>query len=483
MIRLLLAVFLLTSVAACTRVVNPATGEVQYTTLSPDDEQRIGQQQHPAVLQEFGGAYDLPKLQNFVDGIGRELVAVSELKQQPFTFTVLDSPVVNAFALPGGYVYVTRGLLALAGDEAEVAGVLAHEIGHVTARHTAQQQTKAQTGQIAGVLGTLAGAILMGDAGAQLANQVASQAVPAWLSSYSRDQEFQADQLGVRYLTRAGYDPGAMASFLERLQADDQLRRAATGQTDDPADNLLASHPRTLDRIRQAAREAGSGGKRSPETYLAAVDGMRYGDDPTKGIVQGTSFVYPPARLRFDAPPGFHLDNTPQAVVGAGPGGAFMKFDEVARQTADVGSFMTRQWPGRQALRSLQTGTVADAPAGIGVMVGEVNGQPRQAVVGVVDAGNGKVWRFQFVDPRLTPGKIGIYRDAITSLRRMSATEAAAIKGDVIKVRTVRAGQTIASLLGNRQAQSFADQVRLINGLAPGAEPAPSTRIKLILPD
>ena len=177
------------------------------------------QAQHPQVLLQFGGAYDDPELQAYVTRTGRQLVAVSELPKEEFTFTVLDSDVINAFALPGGYVYITRGLLALADDEAELAGVMAHEIGHVTARHSAQRYSRGALAQGGVAIGTILAGVLGGGAAAQLAQQAGGAGAQAYLAGYSRDQEFQADELGVRYLARGGYDPAAMSSFLDEARA------------------------------------------------------------------------------------------------------------------------------------------------------------------------------------------------------------------------------------------------------------------------
>ncbi len=219
--------------AACTAVRNPATGELQYTSLSPADERKLGQQEHPKALRQFGGAYPDQALQAYVDRVGERVKDASELADQDFTFTLLDSDVVNAFALPGGYVYVTRGLMALTDNEAELAGVLGHEVGHVTARHSAQRYDQARLGQFgtlaAQLGGMLLGGYLGGAEGAQLGGQYLGQAgslgAEAWVQSYSREQEFEADQLGIRYLGAAGYEPAAMASFLATLQADDAYRQ------------------------------------------------------------------------------------------------------------------------------------------------------------------------------------------------------------------------------------------------------------------
>ncbi|MGH6945618.1 MAG: M48 family metalloprotease, partial [Geminicoccaceae bacterium] len=335
--------------AACQRVVNPATGEAQYTTMGPEEERAIGAQQHPQVLQEFGGAYDEPELQAYVARIGDDLVASSDVPGRDFTFTLLNSEVPNAFALPGGYVYVTRGLLALAENEAELAGVLGHEIGHVAARHAAQRQTEATRAGLLATLGTLGAAILGGQTAAELAQQVGGLGAQAWVASYSREQEFEADDLGIRYMSRVGYDPRAMATFLSKLERQDELRRKLAG--DEGADagaSWFATHPRTPERVERAAAEAAAaegGGRTEREAFLGQIDGLIYGEDPSQGFVRNRKFVHPGLGFAFEAPPGFRLRNLPSAVVGTDRAGRVMKFD-AARVDPGLGmqEYLAKDW-------------------------------------------------------------------------------------------------------------------------------------------
>ena len=484
--RLLLSTVLALGFAACSEVRNPATGALQYTTLSQADEQRLGAQEHPKILAQYQGAYTDPKAQAYVQSIGQRLVAVSELSQEKFTFTLLDTPIVNAFALPGGYVYVTRGVVALAGDEAELAGVMAHEIGHVTARHTAQRETRSTLAQGASVLGVILGGLFGGDLGAQAAGSLAQSAAPAWLAGYSRDQEFQADELGIRYLTRAGYDPRAMSTFLGRLQGQAELEARQTGQPADAQNDMYADHPRTLDRVARAANEAagaaGASSKRDQADYLAAVDGLLYGDDPSEGLVIGRTFVQPALKIRFDAPPGFHLSNTPTSVVGQSRQGALMVFDQDRRQTADVASYMRRQWPGQGSLRAVWPTTIDGHDAATGAAVGAIGRQTRQVLVGVIDDQDGRVWRFLFAAPQMDRQNAAAFQQAVMSFRYLSKAEAAGYRGRQIDVHTVRPGETLARLMPSADANLLAD-VRLLNGLPlEGGEPAAGQKIKLVVP-
>ncbi|MFT5182512.1 MAG: putative Zn-dependent protease, partial [Alphaproteobacteria bacterium] len=287
--------------------VNPATGERNFTAfMSPEDELRVGREQHPKILQEFGGAYDHARATAYVNAVGQKLARRSDLPDLKYTFTVLDSDVINAFALPGGFVYISRGLLALANTEAEIAGVLAHEIGHVTARHSAQRYSSSV---VAG-LGTALLGVVVGGGAAQLGQQGAA----VYLQGYSRDQEFEADKLGVRYLARTGYETRSMASFLASLQAYSALE-AKTSGLGDPASryNIMSTHPRTGDRVAAATKAAQTTAVANPRIgnidHLNAIEGIVFGDSDGQGFVRGRVFAHKILGFQFEVPDGFHLAN------------------------------------------------------------------------------------------------------------------------------------------------------------------------------
>ena len=291
---------------------------------------QLGREEHPKALAQFGGHYPDRDAEAYVERVGNRVKNASELKDQPFTFTLLDSDVVNAFALPGGYVYVTRGLLALTNNEAELAGVLGHEIGHVTARHTAQRYDRAQAGQIwarprRSSRVPLLGGLLGGSEGAQLGGRArparrARWGPQAYVQGYSREQEFQADQLGIRYLARRrlrsrrhGDLPGDAAGR-RRLPSSawpDAGRRAratfwATGSA-----AIRARPSGSRGRWPPASAAMPAARRDRPPDLLAGVDGMLYGEDPAQGVVRGRSFQHPELRIAFEAPPGFKLQNSP----------------------------------------------------------------------------------------------------------------------------------------------------------------------------
>lgn len=459
---------------------NPATGERAFTLLSAEDERRLGAEQHPKVVAEFGGTYDDPAVQAYVSGIGAALLAGSEHAGAAFTFTVLDSPVVNAFALPGGYIYVTRGLMALADSEAELAGVIGHEIGHVTARHGAQQHGRSV---LVGLGSVLAG-VLLGDRNlAQATNTVGGLI----LRGYSREQEFEADSLGLRYLSRAGYHPDAMASFLAKLRDKSKLDAEILGTGADPDEaSLMATHPRTIDRVKEA--EAGAigtgprGGRIEREAYLRRLDGMLYDDSPDQGYVRGRRFVHPTLRFEFSVPPDFVLVNGTTAVKARAPNGAVILFDSARSEPGlAMPNYVAQRWGRRLALTELTRFEVNGMAAATGVTRVSTQGGPVDLRLVAIDGGDGRIYRFLFGTPaddtaRQTPD---LQRTAF-SFRRISEAEAARERPLRLRLREARPGDTVARLAQSMPEGPHAEaRFRLLNGLAPGQEPAAGQLLKV----
>jgi predicted Zn-dependent protease len=474
--------------SACSRVVNPATGESELTAMSPEQELQVGREQHPQVLAEFGGEYPDPALQAYVQEVGQELSAVSELPDLPFTFTLLNSEMVNAFALPGGYVYVTRGLVALADDEAELAGVLAHEIGHVTARHSAQRYSRGVLAQGGLVLGTIVAGVLGGGAAAEAVGVAGGAGAKAGLAGYSRDQEFQADDLGVRYLGRAGYDPGAMPSFLEKLERNDALARQLAGKHDAAAASWFATHPGTPDRVERAEAQAAAGtgqGRSGKDAYLSAIDGLIYGQDPSQGFVRGRRFVHPGLRLGFEAPQGFRLQNLPSAVIGRDRNGRIMKFDGdrvPAGQSAQ--DYLVRGWAEGLALRNVQRFEVNGLEGAGASTSGRLsNGQAVDVGLAVVRVDDSRVYRFLFISAApMGRADAAAFEATVRSFRRLSADEAAALQPHRIEVVTVEQGQTRDDLALRMAVDGNPlEQFEVLNGLDEDQPLVPGQRVKLVV--
>lgn len=479
-------------VSACTQVVNPATGQSEYTAMSPQQEQAVGKDQHPRILQQFGGTYDEADLQAYVNQIGNRLKAVSELPDQNFTFTLLNSNVVNAFALPGGYVYISRGLLALAENEAEVAGVMAHEIGHVTARHSAQRYSRGVLAQGGVTLGALLAGVLGGGELAKTVQELGGTGAQVYLAGYSRDQEFQSDELGVRYLTRAGYDPTAMASFLEKLGAQSDLAKKLAGKegAPDPATSMFATHPRTPDRVRRAAEEAagsGQGGRIGRDDYLERIDGMIYGDDPAQGFVRGRTFIHPELRFSFEAPEGFRLQNTPSAVLGGDKAGHGMKFDSGRVQSAStMRDYVAKEWAKElkiQNLSEINSFEIDGQPAVSAGTSGKTKDGKRVDVgLAAIKAGPDSVYRFMFLSPGgADTAQARAAKRTVESFRRLSAEEAARYQPKRIKVVRARSGDSKASFARQMAVDDLPElQFSVLNGFDAGQQPENGMLVKII---
>src|SRR5690606_8219443 len=291
-------------------------------SISPA-QSREGAEAHPQFLQEFGGAMTGPRAA-YAEQVGKNIAVQSGLANSgsAFTATLLTSSVDNAFAIPGGYVYVTRQLVSLMNNEAELAGVLGHEVGHVAARHSASRQQQAQRNSILGAIGSILSGVLLGDSSlGQLGQQIFSAAPQLLTAQYSRRQETEADNLGIRYLSTAGYDPRAMATLLQSLAAQTALDAAIQGR-DATMPQWASTHPDPASRVRAALTQAGSGsGITNRDTFLTRIDGLLYGDDPRQGVIEGNTFIHPDLRLTFAAPSGFYMVNGTRAVTINGQSG------------------------------------------------------------------------------------------------------------------------------------------------------------------
>ena len=461
---------------------NPATGR-QIVTLGSTiaDDQRIGFKEHPSIIKAFDGVYDDPKVTAYVALVASKLAAASEFPSIAWRFTVLNSKELNAFALPGGYVYVTRGLVALAGNEAELAGVLAHEIGHVTARHSAERQGDAT---LAGVGAVIAG-VLLGDAAGQLASTVGS----GYIQHYSQSQEFEADTLGVRYLARTGYQVRAMADFLAKMRAHSQLENKMLGRPENTVDegDFFASHPRTIDRVERAAQQAAgatsNGTALNRETYLKHIDGLLFGDDADQGFIRGRQFIHPKLGFRFEAPDGFRMINTSSAVIGMGPGNARFKFDMSPQPYAGSAiDYLRGVWGAKAQLGGIERLDVNGMEGATARVAVRIDGQPGEGRLVAIKADGNRFYRFMIASrpgdaARLSEG----FRRLTYSVRRLSAHEAAKTRPWRIRVHQVRAGDTVASLSARMAVDEFKeDWFRVLNGLQPGQQVQPGQTVKLV---
>ena len=470
LIGVLLVLLATAGLSGCS--VNPATGDQNFTGfMSLEDEQRIGAAEHPKILKTFGGAYKDQAVISYVNNIGNQLAAKSELPNIKWTFTVLNSPQINAFALPGGYVYVTRGLMALASSEAELAGVMAHEIGHVTGRHSAQRYSQA-TG--ASVLGAILGIAVGSSAVSELFNVGAG----LYLKSFSREQEFEADTLGVRYLARSNYDTKSMASFLAKLRSHSQLE--AKRHEKDPSSvdqgDMFATHPRTIDRVQRAiknAKVAKSGSRLGTVDYMERLHKMLYGDDPKEGFIKGRIFIHPELQFRFEVPEGFRLFNSPRAVVAKGPGGSIIQFDMAGKAyNGAMPSYIPNVWARRGSFQRVERLNVNGLEGATATMrTRQRSGTFDLRFVAIrqrMNRGDDRIYRFMFLTPVNLTERLSLgLRRTTFSLRSISFGEAQKFRPSRILVKPVKANDGVQTFVRQMSIADFKEETfRVINGLS-----------------
>lgn len=469
---------LLAALALSTGVALPASAQSLPGFAQRD--RSTGAEGYKAIVNEFGGRVSGP-LADYVRRIGLNvaLKSVPGSRAEDWTITVLNSPVPNAMATPGGYLYITRGLLGMMNSEAELASVLGHEAGHVAARHSNKRQSRATIGALGSIAATLLGGSQVGE--------LVNMGTGAWVSGFSRSQENEADQLGMRYSIAAGYDPraaGSMLAALDRVSAvegKEQMERQGMA-------SIFSTHPVTAERVQRvtrAAAQTGRTGNTNRENFLAAVDEMPWGDSPDQGIVTGPSFRHAGLKLAFDAPVGFQLQNSPQAVAGKGRDGSQFIFSGGAmgngQTLQDVVQTVWQQTVGQNSTPSVnyQERRINGIEAG----VSEARLNSRQ---GTVDMGvyayrtaPGQVYVIRTIAPA---GKGAQFQSLVQSFRTLAANEiAAANRGRRIDIVTVKPGDTAASLSArmaspyNREASFLALNGITTNDVKPGA------RVKLIV--
>jgi len=441
---------------------------------APSAADAAAAREHLQLVEGFGGEYRAAGLEALLGEVAGRLAPATERPHEVYRVTILNSPVVNAFALPSGRVYVTRGLLALANNTSEAAAVLAHEIAHVTLRHAmARSEAAARSDLVSRVASDV---LKDPDAGAMI--QAQSRFT---IARFSRFQELEADRVGVRTLAGAGFDPYGSTRFLTALGRNSEL--SLTAASPKAAPDMLSTHPSTPERVAAsllAARRIGAPGigEGDRARYLQALDGLSFGDNPADGVIRGRRFTHPRLGVAFEAPPGFALENTPQAVLGATPdGGRRLLFDAVQapadRSLEDV-------------LRSTWSGTIeTDAVENL-----TVNGRPA-----AVATARGRDWSFRVAAIRLGsatyrlilagrtggPGLDGPFRETLESVREITPEEMRAIRALRLQVVTAGPGDTVESLANRMVAQDRpVERFLVLNGLAPGAVLEPGQPYKLV---
>ena len=440
--------------------------------------------EHHRILAAYGGVYNDPRLQTMIETTVGRLVAASERPDLHYKVTMLNSQSINAFALPTGQLYVTRGLIALANDESELASVLAHEMGHVIAHHA---EIRAEQARQADLVSRVVSDVVTDPEMGALALAKSKLA----LASFSRAQEFEADAIGIGIASRAGYDPYGAVRFLTSMEHNTELKPLPSGNINPASPDFLSSHPATPERITNAianARQykyqppAAGGGQYEAQTkpaYLSDIDGIVFGEDPSEGFVRGRRFLHPKLGFTFTAPDGFTLDNTAQAVLGVKHGGGQALRLDVVRVPAEqtLAAYLTSGW-----IENIDPATVEDVT---------VNGFP-----GATAAAKGDQWdfrlyairfgsdvyRFIFATKHRTPETDRQFRELVGTFRRMSLAEIEDAKPLHLKIVTVAPGDTVEKLAGRMAvADRAVERFRVLNGLEPGDKLKPGTEAKIVV--
>ena len=463
--------------SAC--ATNPVTGKRRLALMSEAQEIAAGQQNDAEVRRDMG-VYEDRALQQYVSEIGMRLAAISERPNLPWHFTVVDVPAVNAFALPGGYIYITRGILPFLDDESQLAGVLGHEIGHVTARHAVEQYSKATGAQ----LGVILGSIFV-PGGAQL-GQVAQTGLGLLFLKNSRDDEAQADQLGVHYASRAGWDPAGVPRMLTTLA------RIEETSDDKGVPNWLATHPAAEDRVQRiqpAVQQAEAGAARFTTDrvgYLRHIDGIVYGDNPDQGVVRGNRFLHRNLRFSFEFPNGWNVENGETQVVAKEPGGKPLMILQVVQRpqgrTIEDVALLSMQRAGFRAVTGSQT-TINGLTAFVGTYEGTLQGLGPVRVRAAHIMHNRDVYLVAGVaPPDVYPRAESAFSRSIGSFRPLTSGEAENIRPNRIDLYTVREGDTWQAI-AERQGKGTvkATTLAIMNGHAVNDQPRPGERLKIVV--
>ena len=450
-------------------------------------EAQIGAEAHPQLLAEFGGAMSTPQAQ-YVEQVGKNIAVQSGLgnARNDFTVSLLNSPVNNAFAVPGGYIYTTRQLVGLMNNEAELAGVLGHEVAHVAARHSQRRQQAAQRNTLLGAAGAILSGLLLGNSGiGDTLSRGFLQGSQMLTLRFSRSQELEADELGIQYLTRAGYEPLAMSTVLASLAAQNSLDAQLQGRDNANIPEWASTHPDPASRVRTAQSKAQGlpGNVTNRDTFLTRIDGMLYGDDPEQGVVEGRNFIHPELRLAFTAPNGFYMVNGTRAVSINGQSGKSQL--SLAPYDGNLERYVTGVFAAlggeQQQLRpsNIQRTTVNGIPAAYGTArVNSGNGQV-DLVVFAYEFGNDRAYHFQSITPA---GRSGTFNQMYQSMRRISSQEAAQVIPRRIDVVTVRSGDTVSSL-ASRMAYTTGQEARfrVLNGLSSNESLRAGQKVKVVV--
>lgn len=457
---------------------NPATGESNFVMMSERQELELGRSYSQEIAKQYPRYAD-EKLQAYVQQVGERVASHSHRSELSYHFTVIDSPDINAFALPGGYIYIHRGLLAYLSSEAQLAAVLGHEVGHVTARHSVQQQSQSQAW---GILGQ---AVAIGT-GVGAAGDVTSALGSAFVRGYGRDMELQADGLGAQYLARAGYDPQAMIEVVEVLKSQDDYARDEAAKAGKPAPTssyhgIFDTHPGNDQRLQQVigpARALVTGQQVvNRDVYLQHIDGMPFGDSAATGIRRGQQFYHAELDFTFSAPPGWELLNRPDAVIA-----------HTADQDAFIAVVLEKVKAGQtpqQFIRSKVSGSLADEralqQAGLQGYTAIIPGRPAKRVAVIYKGDSAYVFIGSVKAPASLETQDENFVKVINSFRPLRAEERKLAQPLRLQLVRATSAQTMTKLAqGSTLPGNAESRLRLLNHLYPSGEPSPGDWLKVV---
>ena len=449
-----------------------------------------GAKSHPELLAEYGGIYTGAQA-DYVTRVGRKVAAQSGISnvEKDFTITLLNSPVENAFAIPGGYVYTTRQLMALMNDEAELAYVLGHESGHIAAHHSEQRAKITQRDSILGALGQIFAAKVLGNGAlGQMANAGVQRLAVGNIMSHSRAEEFEADDLGIKFMNQAGYDPRAASEMLASLGAQVELGKRIAGDARS-APKWAQTHPDPASRVSRAqgrAQELASRNSyRNNDTFLNSLKGMLYGDDPKQGVIEGQDFKYPTGRFQFTAPVGFTMSNSARAVTISGSG-AEGQFGSGGKFNGDLNAYVESIFTALGEGKGQVTHTAIQNATNNGMKAATARATAQDSSGKLIDV---SVVAYQFSPTqayyfliKAPQGQgLGALQPLVLSFRAMTSAEVAAVRPRKIDVVKVQRGDTVQSMAARMAYKdNQIERFTVLNALNANTPLVPGRRVKLV---
>ena len=464
------------SLSGCASLDPPPAATVSAVEPHPAPATPAVSPERARLVEAFGGEYSAPAAKRYLDDVLVRLATASGTGSEPYRVTLLDLPIVNAFALPSGDIFLTRGLLALANDGSEVAAVMAHEIAHITARHAA---LRAELERRAALFKRVSTQVL--DKPKQGEEEAARMQLS--IAHFSREQEFEADKIGIAVIAKAGYDPYAASRFLDSLERWSAFRARVIGSTPDDKPDMMATHPSTPERVAAAVAQAKQlappgVGETARKAYLTAIDGLSFGDNPAQGLVLGQRFLHPKLGFGFQAPEGFALENQTAALVGVGEAGSqALRLDSIeANDSTTLEAALASGWIEGVQTASIETLKDTELPTAIAVAQGQ-QWSFRLAAIRL----NGRIYRLIFA-ARTLPGAVDQrFIASIRSFHRMTPGETAEARASRLQIVVARDSDT---------PQTFADQMavspeplnqfEILNGLDQNSTTPAGERFKIV---